>query len=79
MKKSVGERRHWESLKPGDNYILETSSGSALVKVVSAKVAGVEVEILDGGFKSSKLNRTLRKGDSYTADPAYAEFFEPKE
>jgi hypothetical protein len=79
MKRSQGQRIHWESLQPGERYIMRTSSGEALVKVDVVVVTGIGVTIEDGQVKSLKQSKTFRKGDTYVADPSYAEFFEPTE
>lgn len=79
MKRSIGRRICWESLAPGSRYILRTSGGEALVRVDIAVATGIGVTIEEGQIKSVKADKTFRKGDTYVADPSYAEFFEPTE
>lgn len=78
MKRSEGERRHPEALKKGERYLMRVSGVLVLVKVESKSRAGVKVTIEDGQFKSLKHNTVFRKGDQYTADPTYTDFFEPR-
>lgn len=79
MKRSLGQRIHWEGLKPGERYILRSPGGEALVRVDVVVVTGIGVTIEDGSIKSLKQGKTFRKGDEYVADPSYSDFYEPSE
>lgn len=77
MKRSQAQRIHWESLVPGDRYIMRVASGEVLVTIEKAANTGVDVVIQEGQFKSVKTGVNFRKGDHYTADPTFTDFFEP--
>lgn len=79
MKRSLGQRIHWEGLEPGERYILRSAGGEALVRVNVVVVTGIGVTIEEGSLKSMRQAKTFRKGEEYVADPAYSEFFEPRE
>lgn len=72
----LGHRIAQDNMEPGQQYNVRRRSGEATVIFRGASTQGIEVEIVDGGFKAPGLRQ--KKGDTVTLPLDGSDWFEPQ-